>query len=207
MTCSTKWYRRHLSSTSILKTKSQKTLFFLHIRFHGFFSILIKYLGQISIAKKTYTSFCSPFNSASNHIWDVAKQRSAFEMSILIFCLVSRNQMSYRIHIGFIFEFFFLKFFHYSNWIIYQSVELELLYKMVYMTFSINPSIEVEKSKYCIFWRNINFFPSILMKYLYQKMNAKRETASSYSPFNSALNNVFHIVLRYSTTESLRLKH
>ncbi|CAF1429590.1 unnamed protein product [Rotaria sordida] len=40
-----------------------------------------------------------PFNSASNDIWKVAEQRSALEMTILIFCLVWRNQMSYRIYI------------------------------------------------------------------------------------------------------------
>ncbi|CAF3955151.1 unnamed protein product, partial [Rotaria sp. Silwood1] len=39
-----------------------------------------------------YTPFCTPFNSASDHIWDVAGQRSALEMTILIFCLIWRNQ-------------------------------------------------------------------------------------------------------------------
>ncbi len=38
-------------------------------------------------------------------------------------------------------------------------------------------------------------------------MNAKTEIASSYSSFNSALNDVFHIVSRYSIGKSLRLKH
>ena len=38
-------------------------------------------------------------------------------------------------------------------------------------------------------------------------MNAKIETASSCSPFNPALNNVFHIASGYSTAVSLRLKH
>ena len=48
----------------------------MHTRFHAFFSILTKYIGQSSIAKKNYTPFCSPFNSASNHIWDIMSQRS-----------------------------------------------------------------------------------------------------------------------------------
>jgi hypothetical protein len=47
--------------------------------------------------------------------------------------------------------FFFLKIFHFSNWVIYQSIELDLLYKTVYMTFLFNPNIELKKFKYSVF--------------------------------------------------------
>ena len=51
-----------------IEVKNSKKHFFLHFYFRAFFSILAKYLGQKSIAKKYFTSFCSPFNSARIHI-------------------------------------------------------------------------------------------------------------------------------------------
>jgi hypothetical protein len=60
--------------------KKSKNGDFWHIEFRVFFSILTEYLGQKSIAKRTFTSSCRPFNSASNHILDIVSQRSAAEI-------------------------------------------------------------------------------------------------------------------------------
>ncbi len=47
---------------------------------------------------------------------------------------------------------FSIRFIHYSNRFIYQSIELGLLYKTVYMTFLFNLNIEWKRFKYSNFF-------------------------------------------------------
>jgi hypothetical protein len=90
-----------------IEVKKSKNSNFLHIWFHVFFSILTKYPGQKSIAKKNYTPFCSSFNSASNHICDIISKRSHGAIAKLEYCPFNEIKRNFI----FIFGNFFLEFF------------------------------------------------------------------------------------------------
>ena len=87
--------------------KKSKNNVFLTYTISCFFSILTKYIGQSSITKKKYTPFCSPFNSASNHIWDIMSQRSHGDIAKLEYRRLNEIQYNFI----FIFVNFFLKMF------------------------------------------------------------------------------------------------
>ena len=125
--------------------KKSKNNVFLTYTISCFFSILTKYIGQSSIAKKNYTPFCSPFNSASNHIWDIIAKHSHGELSHLEYRPMTSNFTYIRCYIELILKIFFFRLFHCTNRVIYQSKEFHLLYKMVYMTFLLSLNIGGKK--------------------------------------------------------------
>jgi len=103
---------------------------------------------------------------------------------------------------------FFLKFCHCSSWVIYHSIELDLLYKTVYMTFLLNLNWESKNSKYSIFSAHkISFFFSILSKCMGQKSITNINFISFCSPFNAASNHILNIVLKCATSEIVRLEY
>jgi hypothetical protein len=61
-------------------TEKVKILLFFTKKFPIFFSILTKSLGQTSVPKKYFVSFCSPSNSASNHRLDSVSKLSGAEI-------------------------------------------------------------------------------------------------------------------------------
>ena len=183
-------YITFLLSLDIGGKKSKNRVFFAYT-ISWFFSILTKYLGQKKSAKTNYTPFCSPFNSASIHIWDIISKHSHGELSQLEYRPLTSNFTYIRCYIELILKIFFFKLFHCSNRVIYQSIEFHLLYKMIYMTFLLSLDTEVKKSKYCIFLTSHTIYLSIiLMKCQWQKMITSKLIASSCSPFNSASNDI-----------------
>ena len=102
---------------------------------------------------------------------------------------------------------FFFKIFQCLNCVIYQSIELGLLYKTVYMTFLFQLNIESKKLKYCIFRHCIEFgLSSILTKCPCHKTIVGNIITSRCSPFNSASNHMLDINIKCSKVETIRLK-
>ncbi len=88
-----------------------------------------------------------------------------------------------------------MKPFHFPNRVIYQWIELDLLYKTVYKTFIFNLNIDLKISKYNIFHyiTFVSFF-SILVKCRCEKSIAKNLFISVCSPLNSASNHILDIL-------------
>ena len=102
---------------------------------------------------------------------------------------------------------FSLKFFHCLNCVVYQSIELGLLYKTVYTKFLFQLNIESKKLKYCIFRHCIEFgLSSILIKCPCHKTIVGKIITSRCSPFNSPSNHMLNINIKCSKVETIRLK-
>ncbi len=71
--------------------------------------------------------------------------------------------------------FFFFKILYLWNWVIYQSIELDLLYKTIYMTFLSTLEIESKKSKYSA-W--VHFKILVIFQYfdeMYRSINDSKK--------------------------------
>ena len=108
----------------------------------------------------------------------------------------------------FFFRFFRSKIFHCSDQVIYQSIELDFLYKTIYITFLCDVSFKSKKSKNSDFsWYKISLFLSILILCLWEESIAKKKFIMFGSPFNSASNDILDIVSKRSSSENVRLEY
>ena len=100
---------------------------------------------------------------------------------------------------------FFSIIIHLENRVIYQSIELDALYKTVYMAVPFDLDIEIKKLKYVYFYRRkISTIFNILMKCIDKKSIAKNLFTSVCSPFNSASNRLYGIFSERSEAEIIR---
>ncbi len=102
---------------------------------------------------------------------------------------------------------FFLAIFVCSNWVIYQSIALDLLYKTAYMTFSPHFDLESRMTKYSDFPHiKFSLFSSIVTKCLDEESIAAILITSCCSPFNSVSIHILDIVSKCSEGKIARVE-